>query len=337
MTTLTDYGAIDHATFQDSVMGGDQPALMRGLVADWPLVVAAGDAESFTRAVVAGDAAHRVQAFVAAPDVGGRYFYNDNFTGFNFERRQMALGALFERVYALRDNDNPEGIYAGAIPLTGPMARVANALSMPLLDGIDDRLVSLWFGNRGQTAIHWDLPQNIACVVAGKRRFTLFPPDQLENLYMGPVDVTLAGQPVSLVDPLKPDLERFPRYADAEKYKIVATLEPGDALYLPSLWFHHVESLEPVGALVNYWWRDAAAHMVTPLFTLLHAMLTLKDLPENELTNWRRLFDHYVFERDADPLAHLPEHARGFLGETTPERAQRLRAFLARSLGVRPR
>ena len=54
MTTLTDYGAIDHATFQDSVMGGDQPALMRGLVADWPLVVAAGDAESFTRAVVAG-------------------------------------------------------------------------------------------------------------------------------------------------------------------------------------------------------------------------------------------------------------------------------------------
>ncbi|MEM1439963.1 MAG: cupin-like domain-containing protein [Pseudomonadota bacterium] len=337
MTVLTDHGAIDRAAFEGDIVGGDQPALMRGLVADWPLVAAADDPESFTRAVVAGDAAHPVQAFVAAPQVGGRYFYNDDFTGFNFERRQMALGALFERVYALRDNDNPEGIYAGAIPLTGPMARVADALPMPLLDGIDDRLVSLWFGNRGQTAIHWDLPQNIACVVAGKRRFTLFPPDQLENLYMGPVDVTLAGQPVSLVDPLSPDLERFPRYAEAERHKIVVTLEPGDALYLPSLWFHHVESLAPVGALVNYWWRDAAAHMVTPLFTLLHAMLTLKDLPETELANWRRLFDHYVFERDGDTLAHLPEPARGFLGETTPERAQRLRAFLAHSLGVRPR
>ncbi|MEO0617553.1 MAG: cupin-like domain-containing protein [Pseudomonadota bacterium] len=264
MTTLNDLGAIDRAAFQDGVIGGDHPALMRGLVADWPLIPAADDAESFTRAVVAGDAAHPVQAFVAAPDVGGRYFYNDDFTGFNFERRQMGLGELFERVYALRDADHPEGIYAGAIPLTGPMARVADALPMPLLGGIDDRLVSLWFGNRGQTAIHWDLPQNIACVVAGKRRFTLFPPDQLENLYVGPVDVTLAGQPVSLVDPLKPDLERFPRYAEAEKHKIVVTLGPGDALYLPSLWFHHVESLAPVGALVNYWWRDAAAHMVSP-------------------------------------------------------------------------
>ncbi|MEO0347563.1 MAG: cupin-like domain-containing protein [Pseudomonadota bacterium] len=337
MTTLADHGAIDRAAFEDGVVGGDQPALMRGLVKDWQLVAAAADAESFTRAVVAGDAAHPVQAFVAAPDIDGRYFYNDDLTGFNFERRQIALGALFERVYALRGVDNPEGIYAGAIPLTGPMARLADALPMPLLEGIDDRLVSLWFGNRGQTAIHWDLPQNIACVVAGKRRFTLFPPDQLENLYMGPVDVTLAGQPVSLVDPLKPDLERFPRYAEAENHKTVVTLEPGDALYLPSLWFHHVESLEPVGALINYWWRDAAAHMVTPLFTLLHAMLTLKDLPDNELAKWRRLFDHYVFERDDDTLAHLPEQARGFLGETTPERAQRLRAFLAHSLGVRPR
>ena len=250
---------------------------------------------------------------------------------------RTSLGALVDAVLAAREVSNPDGIYAGAVPLTGPLERIAAASPMPLLDGIDDRLVSLWFGNRGQTATHWDLPRNIACVVAVKRRFTLFPPEQLPNLYMGPVDVTLAGQPVSLVDPLTPDLGRFPRYAEAEAAKAVVTLAPGDALYLPSLWFHHVESLEPVGALVNFWWREAAPHMVTPLFTLLHAMLTLKDLPPDELAGWRRMFDHYVFERSDETLGHLPEHARGFLGETTPERAQRLRAFLAHSLGARPR
>ncbi len=192
-------------------------------------------------------------------------------------------------------------------------------------------LVSLWLGNAARTAIHWDLPQNLACVVAGRRRFTLFPIEQVANLYVGPLDRTLAGQPSSLVDLAAPDLARFPRFAAALAAAETAELGPGDALYLPSLWWHGVESPDPLGAMVNFWWRDsAAAAQVSPLLSLLHAVMTTADLPPAERARWRVLFDHYLFGED--PAAHLPPGARGILGERTEATLAPLRARLAASL-----
>ncbi|MFX7984900.1 cupin-like domain-containing protein, partial [Acinetobacter baumannii] len=88
-------------------------------------------------------------------------------------------------------------------------------------------------------------------VAAGRRRFTVFPPEQLPNLYLGPLDPTPAGQPVSLVDFHQPDFERFPRFRDALAAGEAAELAPGDAVYIPSMWFHHVEGLAPVNLLIN--------------------------------------------------------------------------------------
>ena len=51
------------------------------------------------------------------------------------------------------------------------------------------------------TAIHHDMFSNLAVVVAGGRRFTLFPPGEVANLYLGPFEFTPAGTPASLVDP----------------------------------------------------------------------------------------------------------------------------------------
>ena len=51
-------------------------------------------------------------------------------------------------------------------------------------------------------------------MVAGRRRFTLFPPEQVANLYIGPLDLTPAGQPVSLVDQAQPDLVRHDLVVD---------------------------------------------------------------------------------------------------------------------------
>ena len=71
-----------------------------------------------------------------------------------------------------------------------------------------------------------DLPDNLACVVAGRRRVTLFPPAQLENLYIGPLDHTPAGQAVSLVDFHAPDPARFPKFTEALRHARGAVLEP---------------------------------------------------------------------------------------------------------------
>ena len=69
---------------------------------------------------------------------------------------------------------------------------------------------------------------------------------------------TPAGQPVSLVDPAAPDLARFPRFVDAWARAQVAELGPGDAVLIPSLWWHAIDALDGVNVLVNYWWSAEA-------------------------------------------------------------------------------
>jgi len=108
----------------------------------------------------------------------------------------------------------------------------------------------------------------------------------------------------------------------------VADLEPGDALFIPSMWWHHVEADGPFNILVNYWWRTVERHLGTPQDVLNHAMMTLRDLPARERRIWKDLFDHYVFESDESVRAHIPEHARGILGPMTAAMTRRVRAFL---------
>ena len=141
----------------------------------------------------------------------------------------------------------------------------------------------------------------------------------------------------SLVSIHDPDFERFPKFGKALETARTTVLEPGDAIYLPSMWFHNVESLDWLGVLVNFWWRDAAAHMFTPMFTMLHAMLSIKGMPDYEKACWKRMFDHYVFEVDGDPMAHVPEEARGFFGDLDADKVARLRLYLLHSLGGQPR
>ncbi len=324
--------------FHEEIAPLDEPAVLEGLADRWPLTNkgrdSPGEIGDYLRGL-GGDA--KVGAFFGDPAIKGRFFYSDDLCGFNFERRELKLAELLDELERCRALAEPPAIYAGAIPLKDALAAILDDNNIAWLGLPEDPLASIWIGNRARTAPHWDLPQNIACVVAGRRRFTLFPPEQLQNLYVGPIDFTLAGQPISLVDFDEPDFDRFPLAREAIASARAAELEPGDAIYIPSMWFHQVESLEPFGALVNFWWRDAAAHMFTPLFTMLHAVLSIRDLPAVERKHWRRMFDHYIFRTGGEPMAHLPEDARGFFGELTPEKVARLRAYLVHSLGGQPR
>jgi hypothetical protein len=190
----------------------------------------------------------------------------------------------------------------------------------------------VWIGNATHVSTHYDVSSNLACVVAGRRRFTLFPTEQLKNLYVGPLDFTLAGQPISLVDIDQPDLKQHPRFAEALEAAQTAEVGPGDALYVPSLWWHAVASLDELGAMINFWWRDAEPPLLSPLNALYHAVITMKNLPPSELAAWRVMFDHYVFESNGDPLEYLPESARGILGKRTPDLVARVKKLLIDAL-----
>jgi hypothetical protein len=325
---IPEYQGVTRARFEAEIVPAGRPAVLRGLAADWPAVQAADPVAHLVERANAVPA----EMWAGAPEIEGRFGYTADFRGFNHDRKLATIAQLADLLVRQKGGERPFSLYAGGVPLAKHLPTLLGEVPMPLLETGRDMLVSLWLGNRTRTPAHWDLPQNLACVIAGRRRFTLFPTDQVANLYVGPVDFTLAGQPISLVDLDAPDLERFPRFAEALTHAETAVLGPGDALYLPSLWWHAVESLDEIGAMVNFWWRDGPDYMVTPLFTLLHAAYTMKDLPERERAAWRAMFDHYIFGDQGAPMVHLPEEARGVFGPTTQESVTRLRTMLARSL-----
>ncbi|MEM9304239.1 MAG: cupin-like domain-containing protein [Pseudomonadota bacterium] len=328
---------VDAALFRDAIQPWNEPAILRGLVSHRPAAQAARESSrALTDYLRRFDAGRPVQAFFGAPEIRGRFFYGADLRSFNFERRDVPLPRFLDLMHEHEASSEPPYFYAGAIPVPSHLPALPGEIRHGLLDEGVEQLASVWLGNRTRTAAHFDLPQNIACVIGGRRRFIVLPIEQLPNLYVGPLDFTLAGQAISLVDFLEPDLDRHPRFADAIDAAQVAVLEPGDALYLPSLWWHHVEALDPVGAMVNFWWRDGPEYLFTPLLTLFHALLSLRDMPAREREAWRVLFDHYIFQVNGDPWAHVPEAARGLFGELTPEKIQRLRQQLGQSLLGRP-
>jgi hypothetical protein len=333
MQPAAEYEGVDRARFEAEIVPAGRPAVLRGLCADWPAVSAAKEGDEALAAYLAGKANDEPgEAWFGPPEIEGRFGFTPDFAAFNHDRRLATVAQLLDLLLRQRGHAAPYAIYAGALPIRRHLPAMLADLDMPLLDTTREMLVSLWLGNRTRTAAHWDLPQNLACVVAGRRRFTLFPTEQVRNLYVGPLDTTLAGQSTSLVDVDAPDFDRFPLFREALAAAEVAELEPGDALYMPSLWWHAVAGLDEVGAMVNFWWRDGEPPLLTPLNALYHALITMKDLPERELAAWRTMFDHYVFRDHGDPAAHLPEAARGILGRRTPELVAKVRAMLARAL-----
>lgn len=317
----------------DALLADGRPTIFRGLARDWPLVAAGlAGADSAIAYLKRFDAGLPVVAYTGAPDIGGRFFYRDDWSGLNFEAGRVALADFLDRIAGHASDAAPPSFYIGSTDLDRylPGFRGENDLPLPPPPPDHDApLASIWIGNRTIAQTHYDMSNNLAVCVAGRRRFTLFPPDQVGNLYPGPLEPTPGGQVVSMVDLSAPDHARYPRFAEALAAAQVAELEPGDVLFYPALWWHHVEATGDFNVLVNYWWNATPAHADTPMTTLLHAILSLRDRPAAEKAAWAAMFDHYVFGDATTAGEHLPDHVRGELGPLDVRAARRLRAKIA--------
>jgi hypothetical protein len=327
--------AFDSIPF-DALIAEDRPAIVRGVARDWPLVRAGREsAEAAIAYLKRFDTGRPLTAYVGAPEIKGRFHYDAAGTGLNFTSERATLGDFLDRLAACRDDPAPPSLYIGSTDLDTflPGFRAENDLALaPQMTAHQPPLASIWIGNRTIASAHHDLSNNVACPMIGRRRFTLFPPDQIANLYPGPLAPTPAGQVVSMVDFAAPDFGRYPRFAEALAAAEVAELEPGDVLIYPALWWHHVEALDPVGVMVNYWWDAAPGFVDTPMTTLLHGLLSLRDRPESEKRAWAALFDYYLFGPADRAAAHLAEAARGPLAPLTALEARKLRAELLHRL-----
>jgi len=320
-----------------NVIDSAEPIVLKQLTGDWPVVQAGRISNQasieYLKSFYNGNST--IVCKIPAQNQG-RMFYNENCTELDYEsfkgRIDETLDAILDGAHKI---NNPAYYIASNIIDTHlPGFNEKNNITIPRDKHIDAMEVraSIWIGGGTTATCHFDALDNIACCVAGKRRFTIFPPDQISNLYPGPLEPTPGGQVISLVDFKNPDFQKFPRFKDALLTAQVADLEPGDALYLPSMWWHHVEGLEAYNVLVNYWWDDGPSFLTSGVNALYLAMLGIRDKSAHEREGWKHIFDHYIFDGSEKSNSFIPTEARGFLQTLDGVSAKKLRALLLNKL-----
>jgi hypothetical protein len=317
----------------DELLASGRPAVIRGVASNWGLVRAGLESGVEARRYLASFYNGKPVDFnFGEPHIAGRPFYTDDFAQLNFKVRRERLDTILGEIESHLQDERPPTYYIASLLVDScmPGFRKDNDLKLAPL-GIDPP-PSIWIGNRTVASCHYDAPNNIACCAVGRRRFTLFPPEQIFNLYPGPLEPTPGGQAVSVVDFANPDFGKYPRFRDALAAGQSAELEPGDAVFVPSMWWHHVEGLSPFNTLVNYWWSSVPDFVPTPMNALYHAIWTMRDRPEREKQAWKNVLEYYVFSQSEHAGAHLPEQARGLLGSIDDTKARHIRAMLINKL-----
>lgn len=318
------------AQFAREIIAPCLPVVMRGLIGGWPVVHAAtrsaGDLQQY---LARFDNGGEADVFVGDPRIAGKYYYAEDLKGFNFERRRMRLGDAVSAMIATEGRSGAPTMYMGSLPVEDflPGFAAQNVLQV-LAAHVAPRI---WLGHASHVSAHFDAFDNVACVVAGVRRFTLFPPEAIDRLYVGPLDNTMAGQPVSLAASSPPDDKKYPRFSEIREQALCAELEPGDGIYIPKLWWHQIESTASFNGLVNYWWDAFASGPDAPYTGLLLSMIAIAERPAPERQAWKAFFDHYVFRSNGHPLEHLPAEQHGMLGPLKDNYA-RIRAIVMHRL-----
>ncbi len=315
----------------DWVFQSDEPLILKGLVNDWPIVKEGFQSNKHVSDYLRTLYNNRpVTYYYGDPEIKGKVFYNDDFNGFNFKRSEANLNIVLDLLMEHQNHYNAPMFYVGSTRVDEwlPGFRENNDL---VLTGVEP-LVSIWLGNQSVIGAHYDCPDNIACNVVGKRTFTLFPPNQLENLYVGPLDITPSGRSLSMVDFAQPDFDKFPRFKYALEAACIAELDAGDAVFIPGMWWHHVQAHTSLNVLVNYWWRKSPEYMGNPENVLFHALLSLRGLPKAQRDIWKNILDYYIFENPDKAIEHIPEKIKGILASGDELVARKIRSYLMNSL-----
>lgn len=319
---------------REQIIPRDRPAVLKGLAKDWPIVRAAAQStQALSEYIRARDRGRPVRIMVGEPEIQGVYFFRDDMSGLNFEYAHRPIHEVLSTLIGYMSQSNPPALYTGAASLDGTLPQMAQECTLDILD--KPAKPRMWLGNAVTAATHYDNSDGINCMVTGRKRFTFFPPDQLLNLYVGPLELGPGGQPTSLVRVSAPDFERYPRFAQALAAAETADVEPGDAVFIPNMWWHNVESLEPLNLSVNFWWFDALDWAAEPFGAMAHALLAISSLPASRRDIWRMMFDHYVFRTNGDPVPYLPLERRGILGRLSPQLQEYMRLQVIRSLTKR--
>ena len=209
----------------------------------------------------------------------GRGITPDGVTAFGASHREFSKreGSSAEFVAALRRRPT-HSTYLKSVPLApGLLAKVGH---VECLAGTHVDRVRMWIGSGGHVSnLHYDPFNNLLGVAAGIKRVVLFPLSTLPDLYPTALDRGLGARPASWVVLRDWDRRRFPRFARALESGVQAIVGPGDALWIPPYWWHHVESFG-LNVMVNCWSFDVPLRTLAQLErALIGAMRDIGEHP----------------------------------------------------------
>jgi len=225
-----------------------EPVVVAGGAAGWPaaqwtpevLRAKAGDCKVMT---------HRSDS---------AYFgLDEKLGGPKLKEEEMTLDAFVSLATAPENHEIRYYLQRASIPDSLPA--LLPDLRVPI--GVDFEkiyLVNLWFGPANNvTRLHYDVPNNFLVHFYGRKRIVLFAPRDSARLY----PFRTKAYNMSQVDIENADLDRFPKFAEAQPYE--AEIAAGDMLYIPPYWWHQVYSLE-LGISANYWWMPRPSQYFAP-------------------------------------------------------------------------
>ena len=209
-TPIREWRDVSPDVFRDEILPAHQPALLRGAVRDWPAVRAGLESPAAMANYLRGfDTGASAETMYGDPAIGGRFFYNDDLTGLNFERRPERIAASLERLLALLDAPAPPALYVGAVPHAREPARLrarqraATAGRRRSCRACGSAIASPC---RRTTTSRTTSPASSPGAAASR----CFRPSSWSTCTSGPLEFTLAGQPISMVRLRRAGLRTIP-------------------------------------------------------------------------------------------------------------------------------
>ncbi len=221
-------------SFQAEFVEPSRPVILRGAITDWPAM------QSWSLEYLKERFGERELPVVR--EKGGLHY--DARGGLHYER------ILFGDYCDLIADGRPHDLYV-TVRVDEQLPELFDDIR-PLAYTADPPWARsrFWLGAADtKLPLHRDLPENLYAQIRGRKQFLLLDKRLTRMVYR---HAFYSGVPnYSPVDAEQPDLSRHPRFRGAPLLR--AVVEPGDLLYIPSMWWHQARSLT-MSMSINLWW-----------------------------------------------------------------------------------
>lgn len=205
---------------------------------------------------------------------------------FEFEKARLSLAEYIERAV---EADAPETMYWSGARVFELWPMLVDHIDLDRPDLFNQALMALprmYIGPAGSfSPIHFDHAPNFTAQIVGRKRWVFYAPDQTEFLYRYPWHHFLGHFSTINTREKLEDFDRFPLFERAQAWE--AVVEPGDMIYVPPKWWHHVSSLDPTISLHFFWktWPQYALQLARrPLWKALG-----KSQQSDAQLDWRKI------------------------------------------------